>query len=123
MSGPNTSHIPSELGGDLPEKERIAYEEGHDADIPSNEYPKTSINHTVPRTEGGDAVTKEIEVKGEKRDGSDDASGDGPPIDQDPEKQEASREGEGEGDGEKEPLDPNIVDWDGPNDPENPQNW
>lgn len=97
--------VPAVFGGDLPEKERLAYEEGHDADIPSNEG-------VVGATED-DRLDKETSV--------------------DPEKNVSSNVSLKEplGDVEKglptatveEQRDPNVVDWDGPDDPMNPVNW
>ncbi len=36
---------------------------------------------------------------------------------------DAKADGEGEGEGEDEIVDPNVVTWDGPDDPANPRNW
>lgn len=114
---PKHHHIPGIAGGDLPTSEQQAFEEGHDADVPN---PNTSNTSSHPQPE----QHAEIE-KGSKRDGSSTSSinGDhdvekGGPIDT-----TTSAEGEDAKEGEEAPRDPNIVDWEGPDDPQNPMNW
>ncbi|KAK4546145.1 hypothetical protein LTR36_002282 [Oleoguttula mirabilis] len=96
--------VPAIFGGDLPENERLAYEEGHDADIPSNLGVVTAADD--------DRLDKEASI--------------------DPEKNVSSNASIELGDPEKGPPtttveqevhDPNVVDWDGPDDPANPLNW
>ena len=87
----------------MPEKEMLAYEEGHDADLLSSE----SGIATTERHRANKAVGVA------------------------PEKSVSSNVSILPGDAEKvigtttveELHDPNIVDWDGPDDPENPLNW
>ena len=94
---------PAVLGGDLPEKERLAYQQGHDADSPSNEGVTTPIDgHWVDKTTNGER---------EKRDSSSTS------IIGDPEK------GPHGTTVTEEEHDPNVVDFDGPDDPTNPLNW
>lgn len=110
-------HVPGFLGGDLPEAERIAYEEGHDADIPSNEgviRPEPQNHHAAP-------VHKDVDLDLEKAEHSghgSSASMSGAAVDHDPEKAQPKTTTEGE-----EEQDPSIVFWDGPDDPANPLNW
>ena len=105
----NNEHIPGVLGGDLPEKERNAYEEGHDADIPSSDRA------VKPEREPLNKETPVDPEKGDKRDVSSNSSEAG---DRDLEKAQQTTTDEAE-----EQQDPNVVDWDGPEDPQNPYNW
>lgn len=90
----------------MPEKEALAYEEGHDADIPSNEGVETCSQN------GG--LDKDVAAgrDHEPPHSSSSRSSVIVPSD-DPEKAQAVVVSQ----------DPNIVDWDGPDDPANPQNW
>ncbi|KAK3633963.1 hypothetical protein LTR56_015573 [Elasticomyces elasticus] len=102
--------MPAFLGGDLNEKEQLAFQEGHDADIPSNAGVESDAEAAAARR-------KEYNVEPRK----------------DKELSSPSSINEPEGDVEKaqptttaeeqELLDPNIVDFDGPDDPENPLNF
>ena len=94
------NHIPSYAGGDLPENECIAYEEGHDADLPSN----GSVGKRDVDIEKHDAPSSTASVS----DAHHDDVEKGKPV--------ATATDE-------ELPDPNVVDWDGPDDPENPLNW
>lgn len=116
-------HIPGFLGGDLPESERIAYEEGHDADIPSNEgYLRSkdgSQHHAAQDPEP--ELAKDLDHKpsfsaSTSENGNTTADLEkAVPSGKIPEKDEVEAiEIE---------HDPNIVDWDGPDDPANPLNW
>ncbi len=105
-------HIPGIAGGDLPENERDAYEEGHDADIPSKagivQHDHSSLNQTTsadPEKGGKHDVSSDTSEHGER-----DIEKAGPT--------ETTAE-----DPKDEPVDPNVVDWEGPNDPANPLNW
>ena len=104
-------HIPGIAGGDLPENEREAFEEGHDADVPSHTAAVDPTPHQTQHNQPAD-----IE-KGSKRDVSSTSSING---DRDVEKGGALETSEEK---EEQPHDPNIVDWEGPDDPANPQNW
>ncbi|KAI7051116.1 MFS general substrate transporter [Hortaea werneckii] len=103
MVPPNT---PAFEGGDLPAKERLAYEQGHDADVApiegvaKNHKPQTFANETSSEARKPDSSNTSINE----------------PLD-DHEKGPIAAEQE------QEALDPNIVDWDGPDDPANPVNW
>lgn len=86
----------------------LAAAEGHDADIPTNAgslRPVASRTSTRPRTPAGEekdlaaALGKDVEKGGDDKSLSTVAEPD------------------------EESLDPNVVDFDGPNDPENPLNW
>lgn len=110
------SHIPGVLGGDLPEAERLAFEEGHDADIPSNkgvEKPHEQQHQAVQ----GPPV--ESEKKDDRRSSSSSSSNGDAAQEKDVEKGGAEATAEEA----EEPRDPNLVDWDGPEDPANPYNW
>ncbi len=113
---PEKGNVPAVFGGDLPEKEQTAYEESHDADLPHNEHDSTAKHEDK-------SLRKDVAVDTEKVDNPDassTSSEDGSPVDRDVEKGQAETYITEES---KEPQDPNIVDWDGPEDPQNPQNW
>ncbi|KAK4561157.1 hypothetical protein LTR86_005112 [Recurvomyces mirabilis] len=99
---------PAFLGGDLPEKEQLAVQEGHDADIRSN--AGVVRDASAPRSKDSHA---EFEKDHER---SSTSSVNEPERDLEKTGVEATEQ-------EQEPLDPNIVDWDGPDDPANPYNW
>ena len=101
--------VPAFLGGDLPEKEQLALQEGHDADIPSNEGVETDAEAAANKKEFGSGLDKDKEP-------SSLSSIDEPASD--PEKGQPTTTAE-----EQEPAEPNIVDWSGPDDPENPMNF
>ena len=114
---PKEGHVPGIFGGDIPENERIAYEEAHDADIPSNEgvvesndksslQKEVSVDQDKTETEGRDVSSNSSELGIEKD------LEKGIPVTSEEEEKEAEKE-----------RDPNVVDWEGPDDPENPQNW
>lgn len=94
-------------------RQELAMLEGHDADIPTEEQP----------IEVDNAYTAEDNLNARESSPSPTASD--PEKLRDEEQGRISENGEGK-DMEKEgaePPDPNIVDWDGPDDPENPMNW
>ena len=109
MAGPGTTTIAGFLGGDLPEKQQLAVQEGHDADIPTNEGVDDGKD-TVARS-------KEYNAEYEKDKEPSSPSSISEPVG-DLEKQQPMTAEE-----EQEPIDPNIVDWDGPDDPDNPLNF
>lgn len=79
---------------DLDEKLQTAFEQGHDADISANkQHKKVSSVDVEKGIQTGSTHSDERTL-------SDDAP---TPA--------------------QEPVDPNVVDWDGPDDPANPQNW
>ena len=112
---PEKSHIPGIFGGDLPENEQTAFEESHDADFPHSESDSAAKQEVK-------SLKKDVAVETEKAEkpASSNSSEDGSPVGRDLEKGEAEINISEES---KEPPDPNVVDWDGPEDPENPQNW
>lgn len=101
MATPATYSNPAKEAQDLDnEKLQTAYEQGRDADIPSNKGANVSSvdmekgiqshagsTHSDEQTLSDESPTRTAQ----------------PPA--------------------QEPTDPNVVDWDGPGDPENPQNW
>ena len=107
--------VPGLFGGDLPKEEQNAFEEMHDADIPASENEAAS-KHEQESSNQDVAVETD---KGEKS-GSSNPSEDGVPTDRDLEKGEPETN---VSEDSKEVPDPNIVDWDGPEDPQNPLNW
>lgn len=115
MSSTEAHHgtTPAVLGGDLPEKEQLAANEGHDADMLTNkgaEQPPSAAEDT----------TADVEKKGDRRSSTSSSSSHNAgsnEVDVEKGPMEATTE-EAE-----EPRDPNIVDWEGPEDPENPYNW
>lgn len=96
MSTPATYSNPEKEAQDLDDKTAEAYEQGHDADIPSKRAHAAS-NLDVEKGVQSAAVSTN----------SDRTLGGDPSA-------EAEAEAE---------QDPDIVDWDGPDDPENPMNW
>lgn len=100
----STQKIPGFLGGDLPETERDAFEEGHDADLPTNNNAAGS--HTATPTLGTTASdTKPIDASANHEANLE--KGQAATIEK----------------ADEVNADPDIVDWDGPDDPANPQNW
>ena len=96
-----------------PEKEPTTKEETECAEVPSS-------NKEASSSEQG-SMKKEVAVdpeKGETRDAYSNSSDDGLPDDQDLEKVTPVISKEPEP-----PSGPNVVDWDGPDDPQNPYNW
>ncbi|KAH7034290.1 major facilitator superfamily domain-containing protein [Macrophomina phaseolina] len=93
------------MGAVLPEQNdvvELAAEEGHDADIPTNIGVYNSSGkhspHALPSALGKDVDLEKSEAS--VRTSIDDQEGCAQPL-----------------------QDPNIVDWDSPDDPENPMNW
>ncbi|KAK3072520.1 hypothetical protein LTR53_006656 [Teratosphaeriaceae sp. CCFEE 6253] len=101
--------VPAFLGGDLPEKEQLAMQEGHDADIPSNAGVETEKEYAARNKEYSPELDNDKEPSSR--------SSINEPV-SDLEKGQPTTTAE-----EQEPIDPNIVDWDGPDDPENPLNF
>ncbi|KAK3075697.1 hypothetical protein LTR53_000739 [Teratosphaeriaceae sp. CCFEE 6253] len=101
--------VPAFLGGDLPEKEQLAMQEGHDADIPSNAGVETEKEFAARNKEYSPELDNDKEPSS--------PSSINEPV-SDLEKGQPTTTAE-----EQEAIDPNIVDWDGPDDPENPLNF
>ena len=97
MAAPATFHNPA-LEAEVLKDEKLekAYEKSHDADIPAN-----TATYTSPK---GDSEKGIHSTRASTR--SDDGT-----LEEEHQAAEA------------EVVDPNIVDWDGPDDPENPMNW
>jgi len=91
----------------------LAYEEGHDADIPSS---IGVYNETSGKQPTGSTKTTETDVEkgGARTNSSYSQQQDEATLDPVEVKEAAGENGE---------RDPNEVWWDGPDDPENPQNW
>lgn len=86
------------------QREELAMLEGHDADIPTETQPLSVHNGSAARESSDSAAD----------------------TDKDVEKGRTYPSGQGEDGPRKEETtasDPNIVDWDGPEDPYNPLNW
>lgn len=95
MATPATLSNPTWEAQDLQnEKVREAYEQGHDADIATDTFSKDI-------EKGGQSQAQSTHTDERTLSGDDVA-----PTEE-----------------HEEPQDPNIVDWDGPNDSKNPQNW
>ena len=109
--------VPAVLGGDLPEREQTALEEAHDIDSPAVKEDGVIRNREHQPLKQDVVVESE---KTDKPDGSSNSSDDGVPADRDMEKGEPHTN---VSEASKEPTDPNIVDWEGPDDPQNPMNW
>ncbi|KAF2176420.1 MFS general substrate transporter [Zopfia rhizophila CBS 207.26] len=88
----------------------LAAEEGHDADIPTNAG-------SIQNTPGNRSPTPKQAADGEKQSNLE--------FEKDIEKglRPESLSSEEHGEEQSEESDPNIVWWDGPNDPQNPMNW
>ncbi|KAK6436337.1 hypothetical protein LTR95_007468 [Oleoguttula sp. CCFEE 5521] len=98
------------FGRDLPEAERLAYEEGHDADlIPSQDLRHK--DHDDPEKHGLSHTSSEtLSYRG--HDADVEKAGPDVPITEKSGTETAAIE-----------RDPNIVDWEGDDDPECPLNW
>lgn len=103
--------MPGFVGKDLPKGERLALEEGHDADVPTNKgvMDTSNTNDTFFDPNKGDDLEK-----ANRRSLTSSTSGSAKAED-DPEKAQPEASGDGH--------DLNLVDWDSPDDPQNPMNW
>jgi hypothetical protein len=91
----------------------LAAEEGHDGDIPSN--LGRAIGHKSLLEKGGEPdLEMDLEKGGLSTDASSVERVEGT-VSAHPSRPEATKD--------ENPEDPNIVWWDGPNDPQNPMNW
>lgn len=109
MAQEGSSAVRGFIGKDLPEGQRLALEEGHDADIPTNEG---IVNPT-----DGKIIdpAKEQDIDNPNRHSSTSSTSHGANETNDPEKAQPAATSQ--------EHDPNLVDWDGPDDPMNPMNW
>lgn len=95
-------------------RQELAMLEGHDADIPTEVQPievddRYNVQESLTaRDSSPSPATTDHEKPGDEEKGG--AGG-------------HEKEGEHLGERDVKTLDPNIVDWDGPDDPENPLNW
>ena len=106
---------------------KLAIAEGHDADIPSNAgyVDSKGVEHANSSLSGSNH--DEDPEKDDLRHATDDADPEKDDLrqttdDADPEKAVQLSEKEAQASAPTE-VDPNIVDWDGPDDPQNPLNW
>ncbi|KAH9844481.1 Major Facilitator Superfamily [Teratosphaeria destructans] len=102
--------VPAFLGGDLPPQEQQALEGGHDADLPTlvAQTRADALQNEVLTTSDQDEVHLENAYPASSTTS----------IHQQQEDLEKSQ-----AQATSEERDSNVVDWDGPNDPANPQNW
>lgn len=111
----HTLPTPGFLGGDLPEAERTAYQEGHDADFTSTESVVRVEQLAQSLVNSPSALSKDAELeKGEAHERSETTTLNDEP-DRDPEKAQATTT--------TTEQDPNVVFWDGADDLANPLNW
>ncbi|CAK4015666.1 MFS general substrate transporter [Lecanosticta acicola] len=112
-------HTPGFLGGDLPEYLETAYQEGHDADIPTNATTTQEVKQQTPAVRP-DSNISDLE-KADPNERSEATSITSPVTGvaaaHEPEKAPA------EVTEAVENPDPNIVSWDSDDDPANPVNW
>lgn len=104
---PHHNTTPAVLGGDLPEKEQLAVEEGHDADVPTSKARQNpELGETKSEAEKmADTQSSVSSAHSASRGDVEKAAADATAEPTD------------------EPTDPNVVDWEGPDDPNNPYNW
>lgn len=106
MALPGTYANPHREASDLQdEKNEEAYEEGHDADLFENQHGSATKDDTQVDIEKGLPSNRESTISRET------SSQVGATA--------AGTEAKAGG----EEIDPDVVDWDGPDDPANPQNW
>ena len=106
MALPGAFENPQRDATDLyDEKAKDAYEEGHDADLRVTKHPSATKDGTRIDLEKGLSSNRASTISG------DDTLGGGTPA------TGAGASGQGE------EINPDIVDWEGPDDPHNPQNW
>ena len=84
-------------------REQLAFDQGHDADLPTNE------EESIPAEQSSSRATTEVEAEKDLEAGVRERPS---TVKEVAEAQPAA-----------EAVDPNIVSWDGPDDPANPLNW
>lgn len=115
------SNVPAIFGGDLPDAERDAYEEGLDADeVPGQ---ATQKQHVPAETSAEGVTSKEAELEKQDSPSSSASLSEGKGIEDGDHRTADLEKGTPETTAVETEKDPNIVDWDGPDDPENPMNW
>ncbi|KAK4500100.1 hypothetical protein PRZ48_008286 [Zasmidium cellare] len=106
---------PGFLGGDLPETERTAYQEGHDVDFTASDGDVQVGRLAQSLVKPSSALSKDAELeKGEAHERSETTTLNEDQA-RDPEKAEPTTT--------VAEHDPNIVFWEGDDDPANPMNW
>lgn len=95
---------PSALSQREKYREELAFDEGHDADLPTNEEEPIHGEQSSSRatTEVDPERDHDLEAGAQRTPSTDKEMAEAQPA---------------------EPVDPNIVSWDGPDDPANPINW
>lgn len=102
-------HEPAVLGGDLNARDELAFEEGHDADMPNGGNEK-GFESVQTRSAPSSGMENDLE-KGDARSSHTSISGGAVKVQPDMTVTAV------------EPSDPNVVFWEGEDDPENPMNW
>lgn len=107
---------------DLPRDQEQAFEEGHDADLRPSQNAESRRHAEQPQTGSlHKDIASDLDVeKSHVHNSSENTSEDGSQTHRDLEKGGETNTEETE---VEEPQDPNVVDWEGPDDPQNPQNW
>ena len=89
-------------------REELAFDEGHDADLPTNE----EVPLPIPARESSSQYTNDVDPEKQVD------------LEGGAERRSSTIKGAAEAEAQPaEPVDPNIVTWDGPDDPANPINW
>lgn len=109
QQGDHGHPVPAFLGGDLPEGEQSAFQEAHDADEPSIKGIVSTADHE--KTEPTSGVLEESHRK------SSSASSNEPVADIEKGSPTANASGKDQSEETAVEQDPNVVDWDGPDDP------
>lgn len=107
------STTPAFVGGDLPEKEQFAFQEGQDLDTLPSKLATDGVQQ--------DSVSPQAHLTTSPSDDGSELSGEKNLGPIDPEK--GGRLSTDTAATEEIINDPNVVDWDGPDDPANPLNW
>jgi len=105
--------------GNQKEVTELAFDEGHDADIASNAgFVDEHTRQRKARSDSslsGSHLDRDIEKA--------DVDADRQPSDHSSTRNDVDPQEKDEAEVVEAPVNPNIVDWDGPNDPANPMNW
>lgn len=115
----NHNHTPAFLGGDLPEEQRTAYQEGHDADFLAK---KTDVKHDHDPHRPNSAGSRGSDPEKNDSNERSEATSVNVPVTI----SAASRDLEkaaAEPTTAVEEQDPNVVTWESDDDPANPMNW
>ena len=130
---PTPRHPPIDPLDSEKRREVLAYEEGHDADEPTNDQSENAQAYLQSKSNDSEKDRPVVSEKNAQKDPEKDAGvDDGAPRHNDPEKDgdleanlssSASSKTVADTTTQVEPVDPNVVGWDGPDDPNNPINW